>query len=154
MFTFFIEKVGLIEAIDKYYHIEMYYGNNTVFTEEPPKAHIDVLPSVKLKVFRLKNKPNDFNDKFDKYCKTAMNFPFDYGKWWQLFLNAIFGTTKFSKGKDNLTKDVCAENVTRFYKESIGVLCSIYDPDSSIPADVNEYCSAHPELFDLIFDVQ
>jgi hypothetical protein len=158
--TFFFLKRGLIEAIDKYYHIEMVYGegrdrlstNPNVFTEEPPIATIMPLPKTLLKIFRLKNKPPDFNDKFYGYCQVKMNFPFDYKKFWQLFLDGVFGTDWFSRGKDNPEKDVCAENVSRFYKERIGVPCSWADPESSIPSDVNRYCVLHPELFELIID--
>jgi hypothetical protein len=131
----------------------MAYGENLVFTEEPPKAHIaEINRKTKFRIFRLRNRPENFIDLFYAYCKEKMSIPFDYAKFWQLMLDAIFGTKHFTKGKLRPKEDVCAENVSRFYKEKMGQPCSVYEPESSIPADVNKYCMNHPELFEVVRD--
>ncbi len=153
--TFFFEKIGLIEAVDKYYHIEMAFNSNSVITMEPPRCRTLPISTCKMKVFRLKNpmiNSDNFNKIFYDYCKQKMGERFDYWKFWAMIFDRILGTRWFTKHFVNPSKDVCNEFVSRFYKELIGVPISAEDPESGLPSDTNDYCSNHPDLFEILMD--
>jgi len=147
--TFFFMNRGLIELIDKCYHIELGGGmENLVVTQEPPKCHVKK-ETAKVRVFRLKTKPLNFDEMFDEYVIATKGMEFDWRKFWALVLGAIFHTDWFANRWKDDKRDMCAEFVARFYMK-IGIPCldSNDSPDHCLPSDVKRYCSNHPELFE------
>lgn len=151
IYTFFIKREGLLDIVSKYYHIEMGYGSGEVVTMEPPRCRTMKTPDVPLKIWRLKNKPTDFNDAFFQYCSTRFGEKFDYKKFFALVLDGMLKTHWFSSKIKDPRQDVCAEFVSRFYL-LIKIPCSDVDPDNGIPKDVDNYCSDHLDIFELVRD--
>jgi len=152
LFSFFVLRKGLIEAIDKWYHIEMAFPKFIVATMEPPACHLADIPKSPMRVYRMKNRPADFETKFYDYVKQSMKRKFDYVKFWALVVDRIFHTTWFSLKFRNPNKDVCGEWVSRFYTDIIGISIANVSPESAIPSDVNAYCRDNPDKFELVLD--
>ena len=147
--SFFIFNSGLIEAVDKYYHIELGYLADIALSQEPPYCGLR-RETAKVRVYRLRNWTGNMSMAFDKYKSETLYMPFDWRKFWGLVLGAIFHTDKFALRWKDDKRDMCAEYVARFY-EKIGVPLGV-NPDNCLPRDINKYCSEHPELFIMVRD--
>ena len=146
-FTFFILNRGLIEAVDIYYHIKMAANSTMSVSMEPPVCrYLPIEPNVR--VWRLKNKPPDFDAKFEAYVKSTLGRPFDWWKFLALVLDGIFGTSWFGLHALDENKDVCNEWVGRFYARDISVPCCDKSPEASIPGNSKGYMVDHPEIFE------
>jgi len=149
IWTFFFKKQGLIEIVSKYYHIQMAFDSTQTITQEPPACHIEPYdPNLKLRVWRLKNKPVDFVVKFNIYAKAELGREFDFKKFWALVLDETFKTKWFGTHAQNQDKNVCAEFVSRFY---VMLGFPVGNPESILPSDVNRFCE-ESGLFELVRD--
>ncbi len=156
LFTFFILRKGLIEAIDGWIHICMVYSGNNgdyVVTEEPPDCHLAPIHKYLKRIYRLRDKPEDFDFEFNKYVARTIGRKYDYTRFFCMFLDRIFKTRWFTLkfAKNDEGEDVCGEHVSRFYW-LIKRPCTTEDPNSAIPSDVNAFCRDNPQLFEKVLD--
>jgi len=139
------------------HHTEMFYGigpqgQNLDVTMEPPKMRLCNMGDHPKVVFRLKAKPMHFDAAFDKYCKEKMGQKYDFLKIVACMLDWAFRTTWFTRHITNKCRDICSEMVARFYSDRVGVWCSSHPADSTTPDDINDYCRARLDLFQIIVD--
>ena len=150
------------EPTSKVYHAEMVYeqiddSNFRVIDMEPPKCRFKDRRFNRKVIFRLKNKPEWFDDAFYTYILKYFGVKYDFVRFilfsllW-LFLGWNFLGKLFSKWFYKTKQSVCSVFVARFYQYFIGIECSIEDAEISTPDDICDYCVLHTEKFEKIFD--
>jgi hypothetical protein len=143
------------------YHAEMIYEPNEDInlvkdiSQEWPCVRITDLGHLHRKaIFRLKNKPLNFETLFNRYCNRLVGQPYDWLKLMSMALFWLFWGSSFSRWLVRLFSlkkhDVCSEFVARFYEDEIGVPCSRVDANYTAPDDILDYCLDNPDLFEVI----
>ena len=163
LICFFTTAYWKDEATSKVYHAEMVYTPSDTLNEvkdisqEWPCVKITDFGKLSRKaVFRLKNKPVDFEAKFEEYCTKTIGQPYDWPKILMMAFFWLFRGTGLARLFVNLAgsrkRDICSEYVAKFYKYETGVMCANVEPGYTAPDDILDYCHDHPELFDIIID--
>lgn len=153
---FFTTDFWRSEHFSYVHHTEMFYGIGPEeqlldVTMEPPKMRLCDMGDHPKVVFRLKQKPANFNELFDAYCLEKMNQKYDFLKIIACILDWTFRTTWFTRHITNKCKDICSEMVARFYEERVGIPCSNLSADSTKPDDIND-CCRESGWFEIIVD--
>lgn len=138
---------SLTIVLAKYSHL--FTEKTLVISQDWPKVRIKSLGSLNNKeIWRLSEKPEDFNEKFFKYCEEKIGQKYDwlkfisFGFYW-LFLGSRIGLW-INKKLGLKHKDVCSEFVANFY-ESIGNRASVKPASATSPDDIYDYISSSPK---------
>lgn len=164
LICFFTTEWWIGERTSNTYHAEMIYspaeniGDVKDVSQQWPCVEVVGLGNLNRKaIFRLKNKPEDFDKRFDAYCSELIGQPYDYLKILSMSLFWLFRGTGLGRFFVRLLSlqhhDICSEFVARFYEDEIGVSCSEVGCNYTAPDAILDYCKAHPELFEVISDI-
>jgi hypothetical protein len=156
LILFFTTEWWISENTSKVCHAEMVYGqidddSYTVIDEEPPKVQFKTRGFNKRIIFRLLDKPPNFDELFKAYVLTNLRKRYEYWKLLLFMLDWIFHTNRFSKHWDLSHYYVCSEFVAKFFEE-IGRPCSAVSFESSDPDEIFDYCLLYNGVFGVISD--
>jgi hypothetical protein len=140
-------------------HAEMVYQDADNFptitiSMQPPRVKMGGLtvPTHHM-IFRLKNKPINFDTVFTWYCSKHFHEPYNYIRILMFIFDWLFRTHWFTKHIGLAFHMVCSTFVARFYHD-ISNPCADEDFDSAAPDDIYNYCKSHPEIFMIVSDVE
>jgi hypothetical protein len=131
------------EEPTKVHHAEMVYGMVNgewkVVTMEPPKYRLTHM-SERIIVFRLINKPVDFETKFFAFVESNIGkTKYDFLKFLSMFFDWLFRTRWFSIHVNWGGRDICSESVAEFYEKEIRIPCSPISCKATTPDDIYDY---------------
>lgn len=141
------------EKTSKHYHAEMVWGFSheldqwMAVTMEPPECRVERMPSTYILVFRLKIKPPNFDDVFEKYVLEKLGQRYDFIRFlWMWLYWLTMEWNWLGLLYENPDKDICSEFVARFYEERVGIPCSPVDSNLTTPDDIYDFLVNHPSF--------
>lgn len=150
------------EPLSRVHHAEMMYGPKSdepgewlVFSEEPPKSRLMDWGNSKKIVYRLINKPDNFEELFYQFYKDTVGTPYGYRVFFLFLLDWLVSwvhmTHWFSRQLGGKTV-VCSGNVAKFYKKYVHIPCSDVDWEVTEPDNIYDYCPEQPYIFKCVWD--
>lgn len=143
-------------------HAEMVWKQKSdaefwVIDQEPPRVQLKTRRFKRCKIFRLINKPANFDERFMAYCATHWRKDYHFLRFplfilWFVFLKWNFLGSVFSRWLEGTKESVCSVFDARFYQDWISAPCSSESAELTSPDDIYDYCSFHPFIFEVVFD--
>jgi hypothetical protein len=154
---FFTTAWWLHEPTSKVYHAEIAWDNLSdsefrAFTMEPPKSRFKDRRYSRKIIFRPKDLTVNYLDSVAQaYYDKNVGKKYDFFRILLMGLNWLFRTTWFTDHYKNKELDICSEFVARMY-DRMNYPCSPNEPNSTTPDCIYDYCLAHPDRFEVVYD--
>lgn len=145
------------EETSKTFHAEMIYSpSNNIneikdISQEWPCVKITSFRHLNRRaIFRLRNKPPNFDSLFFEYCNQTLGQKYDWLKLIGLAFVWLFRMNWWARLFSLKNKDICSEYVARFYQDWIQIPCSSEKANFTTPDHILDYCLEYPKLFEVI----